>query len=202
MSEIPLPSELDGDLWDAQRYVEGEMTAAEESAFEARLAEEQPLRECVAAVVETRAAVRAVESETIESETIVAATSSRPDRRRRLVAGLLAASVLVAVTLSVLFRGDRNDVTQPGTDDVAIGDDAGSRVEDRADDIVAFWATPTVSREVAERDLGTLLAESEADVEDDDAEFVVPGWMLAAVEPESMDEMMDSMGGESAPVEN
>lgn len=193
----------EGDLWEAYRYVSGEMSDAEEAAFEGRLAVEQPLREAVAAVVETESAVCCIESE----RQVVRTKRPAVVPRRRVHVGLFAAaSAVLAIALVVFLRGG-NDPVEPKTD-VADNADLERRLTlpvddgDRTDDIVAFWSTPTEPRRpsVEDRDLGDWLDEADAVATDEEEEFVVPGWMLAAIAPETMEEMMDTMG--ESPREN
>ena len=194
----------DDPLWDAFCYAAGELPSADAEAFEARLAIEQPLREQVARAVAILEAVRLVEepAAVIGTSHAIALAPAPPRRnpaarrfsrlRRRLL-WTLAASAAVCVAF---FTGLRlSEMLRPN------GSPAPGEIADvdrlletpGAGQLVSLWAqswaepVPAVEPDATEQAFAALDAARRADVDPsvaiDEAgqEFVVPGWMLAAV---------------------
>lgn len=175
--------------WQAFQYVSGELTAEEERAFESQLAADQALREAVASVVRTCGAVHVV-----ESAPMPAPVTTAREFRGVAAAGWSVVFGALALTLVALLS-----VWWPSaSDDAANIADGGQPVEGTAassaspevdeQDVLAMWYA---SEEELSGD--QILADESLPLVDGQDDFVVPGWMFAALEPERMDGMVEEM---------
>lgn len=203
------PLTQDDPLWAAFCYASGELPPAECETFEARLAVEQPLREQLARAVQVLEAIRLAEEHPAVNGALqagnVAATVPSPSRdpasrrsarlRRRL---LWAAAAAAAVSVAFVTGVRISDRLQPARapHDVANSKPSDAIPENRAaGELISLWAQSwSETAAIAESD-NTATEQAFAAVETsrradldpsvaiDEAgqEFVVPGWMLAAV---------------------
>jgi len=98
MNKPNCPNELD---WLAFCYAAGELDASEAEAFEARLAEEQPLREALARAVELTQTIAAAEAQC--GDFVVPAGRSNSDWGSRL--SWMAIGGLASLLLALLWSG-------------------------------------------------------------------------------------------------
>ncbi len=173
--------------WQAFQYVSGELTPDEEQAFEAELADDQSLRELVADLVTTCEAVCVVESQTVTTSAPPAVTP----RRGRLFAASVAVALGLLLAVAARF-GPHADNGLADTNEAVVPTPA--PIDGIAEeDVLAMWAESAVEQD-PEIGLDGLLGQSVDLAESSDEEFVVPGWMFAALEPERMEEMMEEAG--------
>ena len=214
MTNFPTPTddrldEADDRMWQAYQYIEGELPEADEAAFEQRLADDQSLRELVARVVATCSAVHAVEADVADTRTLQSVANPateqepiRPSARDQVTppsTAWMVMAVAVAVLLVAVFMANpprpattENDETtiarddSPPATDVADPDDAL-----QAGSVLAFWAN---GRTLVDDEDGLTAADGHEPLSDEafDEDLSVPGWMFAALEPERMEEMMES----------
>jgi hypothetical protein len=206
MSHRSLDPPADECLWQAYEYVSGELSADAEAAFEARLAEDQGLREVVARVVETCAAVRTVAVRNAQARRPPVPAALATDRAHRFltterVAGALAASLvfgLIAVQSGFWSRPPQGSTARANLAPPAGASGiAADRIADEwTDEIVAYWSAGAEeeSRFADDGEPADDLAEQEFAAENthESAEFVVPGWMLAAVAPSERDGLLET----------
>jgi hypothetical protein len=166
--------DMNDDLhWLAFRYVCGELSADEETAFECRLAEDQAAREAVAAAVELQQAIR-----------VASEPSGRRLAVRRFVWGAAAASILLAVGVWWLAAGRfpfGTDAPSPQPGENVAGDAGAAR------DLALNWAD--LQRQPGAEDV----AVPEPFVGKDDLpmgeglgnDVAVPQWMVIALSDEA-----------------
>lgn len=165
-----MPPEPEDDLhWTAFRYVAGELSTAEASAFERRLDDDQDAREAVAAAVELAGAL-AIAAEALPIE-FAGPTRRAWVRARRVLAGsaLAAAAALLVIVLGPAPRPGRTPTPGTGPSDVARAW-LGLRVAPDAE-----WTA--IVAEAPAGDGPESLPTADADA---GAERPLPSWMLAA----------------------
>jgi hypothetical protein len=174
-------NELDELHWSAYRYAAGEMSDDEGAAFEARLADDQTVREALEQAVELRSAVKRVLSEP--------AVERRPALLPRVAvwAASLAACVVLAPAALRFFaeRLDRPDGKQAGptanrspvvaeVDSIPL---AWAAVRDRADVETVGAETPDWGAEPTPTDWSLAVDGPVGE----GAAGEIPRWLLAAV---------------------
>jgi len=192
MSKPECQSELD---WSAFCYAAGEMSPAEATAFEDRLADSQPAREALARAVELAGAVAA--AETLEPVVLAGAGPvylgrSLWGRRLTWMAVGAAASLLVAAVISGplsglssvsgLFRGRANSPLAEREDHKSAA---------RSRELAAAWSQTRQELAVASDAglwfpdhldaVGPETSDLSADDSDDATLAATPSWLTAAV---------------------
>jgi hypothetical protein len=160
--------------WQAFRFIAGEMTRDEHDHFAERLAEDQAAREAVAAAVEVaQATAIALATQPVASRPLAPHHERRS--RRWLWATLATAACIAAVwgALQLDLRSNSSGARQTAA-------------------LAAQWS------EVREQSPATTFDEEFDEdsliMEDDEALDVAPEWMLAAVEQQDMDDMINDQG--------
>jgi hypothetical protein len=169
--------------WLAYQYVAGEMSAADQDAFEGRLATDQAARESVAAAVELVAACQAA----FERRPVVKPIKTSPQRRTALRLAVLSAALAASITIAWLgqFQGRGSD---PGLADRDTQDRGSSWVGSESSggpQLAMIWADlgENMTPEIAS--VGETTAEA-AEVNGsaangDDNDLVAPDWLMAAL---------------------
>jgi len=166
---MPLGPETDLD-WTAFRYVAGELTPAEASAFELRLGDDQRAREAVAEAVELAGALSLV---TASDATTLAIPRRRSSSRRALAwsGAAVAAAACVLAYLAPVRRSGRAEESNIAR--------AWSGLRAAPD---GDWSSLVAEapHEPAAASDGEVVSGVESDAT---AERGVPSWMLAAAAP-------------------
>jgi len=163
-----MPPEPATDLdWTAFRYVSGDLSPAEASAFESILGDDQDAREAVAAAVELAGALA------IAVDGPILALPRRRTMARRLAAGSVAAAVAAAACLLVRVLPIPSPAGCPDAPAIAR---AWSGLRSAAD---GDWASIVSEGHEPASTVEAGIDDHEADA----AERAVPSWMLAAAAP-------------------
>jgi len=177
--------------WLAFRYVAGELSGDELTAFEARLDSEQSAREAVACEVELAQAVAIVAGSMTPVAAKVAVARTAPlgsapagrtlsYRMRGILVMAAAASVLIGMLVTQGLRPpNQRDNTRDNTAKVT--------PESAAQQLAGYWQAGTLVEAApvaAENEDSLELAAHEAGGESPAYDESVPTWLLAALEPE------------------
>lgn len=177
-------------LWEAVRYLSGELSAAEAAAYEDRLADDVAAAEALARAVVLGQSVTAPPADLeVLAQPALAAAIGRTRRAWGGVAATATAAVL-CLALGWLGRGAVNRGGMAGADPNASATGASSvgggspstRVQSQiADPVLAAWVSLADRSERSWDDLAAdLVAEPSVD-----ADAGVPGWMFAALRTSS-----------------
>lgn len=186
-------------LFDAFRYVAGELPDDEREQFEQRLAGDQECRDALAQAIRLSQAVCTAED--APQALPQPAPRRRVSRKARWVAVLAAACVVAAVGVGLSLNSGR-DADSP---QLAEEGDSPSQVVERrtrakvdrhAGRLVELWVDAGPSENATESDAGlSSLADWYSQAIDSSAEadseetLTVPDWMIAAVAPEETESM-------------
>jgi hypothetical protein len=205
----------------AFRYVGDDMTDDELQQFEGRLAEDQAAREAVARAMRIGQAVAFSRHVVSRDLSLPSARKSARRRRKRLaiVASSVAVAFLAGVGISHWFDlSSSHDLPVVSSETVPIpvgdGDVVVTALDGSAGYVLGLWSESAsefeqYAEELADDPLANpngdseqhemTLAAAESFESNDDDEFNLPSWMLAAVSP---DEEPDAMQPGSVPEEN
>ena len=161
------PIETPGDLdWSAFLYIAGEMTDAQVIAFEQRLGDDQAAREAVATAVEMAQTIDAATAQTSAApkpqRKLVARRSTHWSSRRKLVYGVMAASVAAVAIFAMVSESTNRRLTID--DDAAIATiwagsiDEGLSVDFETDADLESWGADDEWQEAGMESTGWLMA--------------------------------------------
>ncbi|MBT4866074.1 MAG: hypothetical protein HON53_13300 [Planctomycetaceae bacterium] len=195
----------------AFRYVGNDMADKELQQFEERLAGDQPAREAVARAVQIGQAVAF--SQSVASQELAPLPARKSSRRRQKRLAIVAASVAVAFLAGVgishwfeqvsppILPIANSDADLPPTDGESTENPMVVALNSSAGHVLALWSesAPEFGRSVEDladgfetgtnndsEQLEMAIAASDSLIsnDDDDSEFDLPSWMLAAVSPD------------------
>lgn len=191
-------------LLTAFRYISGELSADETTAFEDRLSNDQPAREALADVVELSEAIAVEEfdrCDPLRRKPAHAHDAPARDSRR----GVLVAVCVIAIAGVFMLNDGRRSEHDPGHETtVDTGAPATDAVDGDADSVLSLWSELGVDD--AERLRSDAILADESD-ELPTTENEIPDWLLTAVDgdvgetgsnlPDEMPELMDDLDQEN-----